>query len=61
MLTIGVSTMVGTPIFQWCMVWYGSKNVYQEDMWSEEIGLNDVIMVVGCSKYDNENEPNSQQ
>jgi hypothetical protein len=41
-----------TPIFEWYMVWCGSKNVYQEDMWSEEIEPKDVVVDVNCSKCD---------
>jgi len=41
-----------TPIFEWCVVRYGSKNGHQKDMCCKEIGL--------CSKFVNYSRRSSQ-
>ena len=34
-----VTSLNGTPMFQWFVIRCGSKNRHQKDMWGKEIGL----------------------
>ena len=34
-----ITSVNWTPIFEWCMVWWGSKKEYQEEMCLTDIGL----------------------
>jgi hypothetical protein len=44
-----VTSLNQTPIFQWYVVWFGSKNGYQEDMCLREIRLcaHNMITILG--------------
>ena len=47
-----VTCLIRTPIFQWCVVYYGSKNGYQKDMCLKEIGLcvqNMIMIILGST------------
>ena len=37
------------PIFDWYVIWYGFKNIYQKDMYIRKIGLDtqDMLTIIG--------------
>ena len=44
-----VATLDQTPIIEWYMIWYGSKNIYQKDMRLKRLDyvLKDMITILG--------------